>query len=100
MSRTRQSISSCCTATANTSVIRNFCQINLSKDYKVSVCFYQGCPKENWLPALTDKTALDLGLSTLFASDKEDLLGRQFYAMLKKYDMLITELAANRQRQG
>lgn len=79
---------------------RNFCQINLTEDNQVSVCFIKNVPKkDNYLP-LTNKVALDLGLSTLLASDRGDLFGRDFFAMLKKHDPLITELAANRQRQG
>ncbi len=35
----------------------------------------------------------------LLASDKGDLFGRGFFDMLKKYDLLIIELAANRQQQ-
>ena len=55
--------------------------------------------KADYLP-VTEKLSLDVGLCTLFASDKGDLYGRMFFEVLKKYDGLITSLAANRQRQG
>ncbi|MBT9167245.1 MAG: hypothetical protein DDT19_00570 [Syntrophomonadaceae bacterium] len=41
-----------------------------------------------------------MGLVTLFATDRGDLLGRSVYAVLQKYDALISNLAANRQRQS
>lgn len=44
--------------------------------------------------------ALDLGLKTLFATDRGDLLGQNWLARLQVYDRKITELAAYRQRHG
>ena len=79
---------------------RNFCQINASKNNAVTVCFIKDVPRDDSYIAQTPKISLDRGLSTLVATDQGDLFGRGFYAVLKKYDLLISELAANRQRQG
>ena len=48
----------------------------------------------------SDAIALDIGLRTLFALDNGELYGRNFIEKLKHYDKIISELAANRQRQG
>ena len=55
--------------------------------------------KEDYIPQ-TPKIGLDLGLKTLFATNKGDLFGRGFYNRLLKYDERITGLARNRQKQG
>ncbi|GAB6182933.1 RNA-guided endonuclease TnpB family protein [Thermodesulfovibrio hydrogeniphilus] len=55
--------------------------------------------KEEYIPE-TPVIAIDLGLSTLFVTDRGDLFGRQFIDKLKYYDRRITTLASNRQRQG
>lgn len=47
-----------------------------------------------------DAIALDLGLSTLFATDEGDLLGRNWIEKLKDYDRRISKLAAYRQSRG
>ena len=44
--------------------------------------------------------ALDLGLKTLFATDRGDLLGQGWLDRLRRHDARITKLAAYRQRQG
>ena len=55
---------------------KNFCQVNLSEAGELSVSFIKDVPrKADYLP-LTTKVSLDLGLCTLFASDKGDLCGR------------------------
>jgi putative transposase len=79
---------------------RNFCQINLSDDNELSISFIKDVSQKTDYVPQTPKVALDIGLSTLLATDKGDLLGRSFFGSLKKYDFLISELAANRQRQG
>lgn len=48
----------------------------------------------------TDVLALDLGLSTLFATDRGDLLGRNWLYRLQEYDRRITRLAQYRQKHG
>lgn len=44
--------------------------------------------------------ALDLGLKTLFATDRGDLLGQGWLARLQVYDRKLTQLAAYRQQLG
>lgn len=48
----------------------------------------------------TEALALDLGLKTLFATDRGDLLGQGWLDKLRVYDARITKLAAYRQRHG
>lgn len=48
----------------------------------------------------TEALALDLGLKTLFATDKGDLLGQGWLARLLDYDRKITRLARYRQQHG
>lgn len=81
--------------------MKKFCQINLQDNNKLTVSFVKDVPRKtnDYIPE-TPKIALDLGLLILFATDKGDLLGRKFFEQLKKYDALISELAANRQRQN
>ena len=78
---------------------RSFCQINLTEDDEITVSFIKDVPRLEYIP-ITPKFALDLGLVYLFASDKGDLFGRQFYEVLQRYDALISKLTSNRQRQG
>lgn len=79
---------------------KNFIQVNVSDNNTVSFSFIKDAPAPtDYLPE-TDKLALDLGLSTLFASNHGDLWGRTFFSVLKKYDDVLTKLARNRQRQG
>src|SRR5690606_4728140 len=54
---------------------------------------------EAYQPA-TEQIALDFGLRTLFATDRGDLLGRDFMAHLAKLDRRITARAAHLQRMG
>ena len=78
---------------------KRFCQINLTEDDEITVSFIKDVPRLEYIP-ITPKFALDLGLVYLFASDKGDLFGRQFYEVLQRYDALISKLTSNRQRQG
>src|SRR5690606_32891793 len=55
--------------------------------------------REAYQPA-TEQIALDFGLRTLFATDRGDLLGRDFMAHLAKLDRRITTRAAHLQRMG
>jgi putative transposase len=79
---------------------KNFIQINITDKNEVSFCFTKDVPaRTDYVPEMP-KLALDLGFVTLFASDRGDLWGRTFFSVLKKYDILITRLSQNRQRQG
>ena len=44
--------------------------------------------------------ALDFGLSTLFATSEGQLLGQAWLKRLKRYDALISMIAASQQRAG
>ena len=67
----------------------------------ISLYFIKDVPdrKDSYIP-LTDKISVDTGLVTAMATDRGDLLGRDFMERLLYYDKRITPLAANRQRQG
>ncbi|PHJ39305.1 AsnC family transcriptional regulator [Desulforamulus profundi] len=80
--------------------LKNFCQFNLTKEGKMTVSFIKDKTKSKEYKPLTPKTALDLGLKSIFTTDRGDLFGRKFYETLLKYDGIITELARNRQKQG
>lgn len=77
---------------------KNFCQINLTENNEITISFIKDVPVSEYTPT-TSRVSLDLGLVVLFASDKGDLFGRQFYEVIQKYDALISRLTANRQRQ-
>ncbi len=47
-----------------------------------------------------DPIALDFGLTTLFATSEGQLLGQNWLKQLKKYDRLISMIAASQQRAG
>ncbi|MEK7483991.1 MAG: transposase, partial [Planctomycetota bacterium] len=80
--------------------LKNFCQINVDEDQKISVCLLKEIkPKEEY-QAKVERLALDLGLRTLFATNQGHLYGQNFIDTLKQYDSIITPLAQNRQRQG
>ena len=49
---------------------------------------------------LCEELAIDLGLSTLVATDQGDLLGRRWLEALKTYDRKVSKLAAYRQSHG
>jgi len=46
--------------------------------------------KKEYIPA-TDEIVIDLGLNPLFATDKGDLFGRNFFNVLKAFDRKITK---------
>ena len=75
--------------------LKNFCQI-IVKD-KIEIALIKDTPKRKYTPK-TDKIALDLGLSNLFASNNGDLFGRRFIDKLIEYDKKVTILRANIQR--
>jgi len=77
--------------------LKNFCQI-IVKD-KIEVALMKDVSKRNYTPK-TDKIALDLGLSNLFATDKGDLFGRRFVDYLYKIDKKITSLQSKLQKQN
>ncbi|MCX7989254.1 MAG: RNA-guided endonuclease TnpB family protein, partial [Aquificaceae bacterium] len=48
---------------------------------------------------LSGELALDFGMECLFATDRGDLLGREFYSKVKEYAQKIDKLGRNLQRQ-
>ena len=80
--------------------LKNVCQFNLTKEGKMTVSFIKDKPKSKEYKPLTPKIALDLGLKSIFTTDRGDLFGCKFYKTLLKYDGIITELARNRHKQG
>ena len=80
---------------------RKFCQVNLDDKNEISISFIKEVQDQRRIyVAETDKICVDIGLVTAMATDKGDLLGRDFMDRLLYYDNRITPLAANRQRQG
>jgi putative transposase len=79
---------------------KNFCQFNLNRDGELTISFVKDVPKDDSYIPETPKIAIDIGLSTLFATDRGNLFGRDFMHRLVYYDNRISSLAANRQRQG
>jgi len=77
--------------------LKNFCQI-IVKD-KIEITLIKDVPKKEYSPK-TNKIALDLGLSNLFASNNGDLFGRRFIDKLIEYDKKVTILRANIQKNG
>lgn len=78
---------------------KNFCQVNLKNNNDISFSLIKDVQKPEYIPE-TPCVALDIGLVSLFATDKGDILGKTVYPLLKEYDALISSLASNRQRQG
>ncbi|BCX82792.1 transposase [Methylomarinovum caldicuralii] len=78
--------------------LKQFCQIHL-KDGGIQVYLLKDVPVRDYHPKV-EQIALDVGLNCLFATDRGDLLGRNFLDRLIGYDKVLTELARNRQRQG
>jgi len=79
--------------------LKNFCQINMDQDGKITVCLIKDIEKFPYVPQIPS-ISLDFGLRNLFTSEFGDLYGRNFIELLKKYDIYITSLSQNRQRQG
>ena len=77
--------------------LKNFCQI-IVKD-KIEIALIKDVPKKEY-SFKTNKIALDLGLSNLFASNNGDLFGIRFIDKLIEYDKKVTTLRANIQKNG
>lgn len=65
---------------------------------KLSFGFIKEFTQEEYTPE-TESIGLDLGLSNILTSNKGDLFGRSVFAYLKKFDGIISKLAADRQKQ-
>ncbi len=67
----------------------NFYQVNVKEDRLIVKLIKEQRPKE--YQAFSEYVAIDLGLNPLIATDKGDLIGRNFIAFLKKLDAKITK---------
>lgn len=72
-------------------------QIN-ERDGEITIAFMKDIPAKT-IAFKTDLVSIDIGLKNLFALKNGDLFGRDFYGRLKHFDAIISNLAANRQRQ-
>jgi putative transposase len=75
----------------------NYCQV-VEKDGKIEFRIIKELKKKEYIPA-TDEIAIDLGLNPLFATDKGDLFGRNFFDTLKAFDNKITKRMASLQKR-
>ena len=75
----------------------NYCQV-VEKEGKIEFRIIKELKKKEYIPA-TDEIAIDLGLNPLFATDKGDLFGRNFFDTLKAFDKKITKRMANLQKR-
>jgi putative transposase len=76
----------------------NFYQINIEKN-KLDIKLIKELSPKEYKPK-TEYIAIDLGLNPLIATDKGDLIGRNFMDFLKKLDEKITKRMAFLQRKG
>jgi len=68
----------------------NYCQVVEDDDGNIEFRIIKQLKKKEYIPA-TDEIAIDLGLKPLFATDKGDLFGRNFFDVLKAFDRKITK---------
>lgn len=78
----------------------NFCQI-LEDNGKIKINLVKQLKdkKDSYFPQ-TDRVAIDIGLNPLIATDKGDLVGRQFFEKLKWFDQKITGRMSSLQKRG
>ncbi|MFP3253850.1 MAG: transposase [Hydrogenobaculum sp.] len=75
----------------------NYCQV-VKDDGNIEFRIIKELKKKEYIPA-TDEIAIDLGLNPLFATDKGDLFGRNFFDVLKAFDEKITKRMASVQKR-
>jgi putative transposase len=82
--------------------LKKFTQINYDKfTNKLSLCLIKELPsrKEEYIANIKEDTiSVDLGLRNLFATNKGDLIGRNFIDTLYKYDKHIIKLQKELQK--
>jgi len=76
----------------------NYCQVVKDDDGNIEFRVVKELKKKEYIP-LTDEIAIDLGLNPLFATDKGDLFGRNFFDVLKSFDEKITKRMASLQKR-
>jgi transposase, IS605 OrfB family, central region len=77
----------------------NYCQIIEDDNGNIEFRIIKQLKKKEYIPA-TNEIAIDLGLRPLFATDKGDLFGRNFFDTLKAFDEKITKRMASLQKRG
>ena len=77
----------------------NYCQVVEDDDGNIEFRIIKQLKKKEYIPA-TDEIAIDLGLRPLFATDKGDLFGRNFFDILKAFDKKITKRMASLQKRN
>jgi len=75
----------------------NYCQV-VENNGRVEFRIIKQLKKKEYIPA-TDEIAIDLGLRPLFAINKGDLFGRNFFDVLKAFDEKITKRMASFQKR-
>jgi len=76
----------------------NYCQVVKDDDGNIEFRVVKELKKKEYIP-LTDEIAIDLGLNPLFAINKGDLFGRNFFDVLKAFNEKITKRMANLQKR-
>jgi len=76
----------------------NYCQI-VEDNGNIEFRIIKELKKREYIPAI-DEIAIDLGLRPLFATDKGDLFGRNFFDTLKAFDKKITKRMASLQKRN
>jgi putative transposase len=76
----------------------NYCQVVEDNNGNIEFRIIKQLKKKEYIPA-TDEIAIDLGLRPLFATDKGDLFGRNFFDVLKAFDNKITKRMASLQKR-
>jgi putative transposase len=77
----------------------DYCQIVEDDNGSLEFRIIKELKKKEYVPAI-DEIAIDLGLRPLFATDKGDLFGRNFFDTLKVFDEKITKRMASLQKRG
>ncbi|MDN5337916.1 MAG: putative transposase [Thermotogaceae bacterium] len=77
----------------------NFYQI-VEEEEKIKIVLVKDIQVREEYKPMVESIAIDIGLNPLIATDKGDLIGRQFFDVLKKYDEKITKRMTNLQRNG
>lgn len=84
--------------------VTNGVQVNLDREgrltFGVVTDMGEACAKSRAEYAGYGVLALDFGLSTLFATSEGQLLGQGWLRRLRRYDALLTLIAASQQRAG
>ena len=84
---------------ARQGVEQNFCRLKFDEQGRLFAGLIKDIAPSPYEPCM-DTLGLDVGLKHLLATSEGDLLGNQVLKHLLKLDAQVSQLAANRQRQG